>query len=136
MTNAFITGIAGQDGSYLAEFLLAKGYTVFGLDHPQSTPSYEYIQPFRDRLHLIEGDLCDEESLTRALGECKPHEIYNLAAMSFPPASWQQPLFASEITGLGVTRLLEAARKIVPPGAYLSGIIQRDVRWYPGFSPK
>ncbi len=114
MTNAFITGIAGQDGSYLAEFLLAKGYTIFGLDHPQSTPSYEYIQPFRDRLHLIEGDLCDDESLTRALGECKPDEIYNLAAMSFPPASWQQPTFASEITGLGVTRLLEAARKIVP----------------------
>lgn len=114
MATAFITGIAGQDGSYLAEFLLAKGYNVYGLDHPQSTPSYEYIQPFRARLYLIEGDLLDQDSLTRALEESKPDEIYNLAAMSFPPASWQHALFTGEITGLGVTRLLEAARKVAP----------------------
>jgi len=114
LTTALITGIAGQDGSYLAELLLQKGYVVVGLDHPKSTVTYEYLKPIREKIYLREGDLCDQQSLEAVLEECRPSEVYNLAAISFPPISWKKPELTGQITALGVVRLLEAIRKIVP----------------------
>jgi GDPmannose 4,6-dehydratase len=108
---ALITGITGQDGSYLAELLLEKGYEVHGLVRRASTESFQRIQHIRDRLVLHSGDLLDQRSLVDALRETEPDEIYNLAAMSFVPASWAQPTLTAEFTGVGVTRLLEAIRE-------------------------
>jgi GDPmannose 4,6-dehydratase len=108
---ALITGITGQDGSYLAELLLEKGYEVHGLVRRASTESFQRIQHIRDRLVLHSGDLLDQRSLVDALKETQPDEIYNLAAMSFVPASWAQPTLTAEFTGVGVTRLLEAVRE-------------------------
>ena len=107
---ALITGITGQDGSYLAELLLDKGYEVFGLVRRSSTVNFERIYHIQERLRLISGDLLDQNSLMFAMHEAEPHEVYNLGAQSFVPASWEQPLLTGEITGLGVTRLLEAIR--------------------------
>jgi GDPmannose 4,6-dehydratase len=111
---ALITGITGQDGSYLAEFLLARGYEVHGMVRRTSSDRLERIAHLLDRLKLHEGDLLDQLSLVRLLDKVRPHELYNLAAQSFVPASFQQPLLTAELTALGVTRLLEAVRHVDP----------------------
>ena len=111
---ALITGITGQDGSYLAEFLLEKGYDVIGLVRRTSTVTFTRIHHIQDRLTLISGDLLDQGSLIATLRDYRPHEVYNLAAQSFVPASWLQPVFTGEVTALGVTRVLEAIRTVDP----------------------
>ncbi len=111
---ALITGITGQDGSYLAELLLAEGYHVFGLVRRSSSTNFERIGHIQDRLTLLSGDLMDESSLINVLKACRPSEVYNLAAQSFVHASWQQPVLTAEATALGVTRLLDAIRTIDP----------------------
>jgi len=114
MRRALITGITGQDGSYLAELLLDKGYHVSGIVRRTSTDQLERIAHLQDRLQLIQGDLLDEASLWAAVEESRPDEVYNLAAQSFVPTSWNQPLLTGEFTALGVTRLLEAVRRWNP----------------------
>jgi GDPmannose 4,6-dehydratase len=114
MPTALITGITGQDGSYLAEFLLEKGYEVIGLVRRTSTVSFQRIQHIQKRLNLVSGDLLDQSSLVAVLHEHRPQEIYNLAAQSFVPTSWSQPVFTGQVTALGVTRLLEAIRQVDP----------------------
>ena len=111
---ALITGITGQDGSYLSELLLEQGYEVFGLTRRLSTSNYWRIAHLLDRLTLIPGDLLDQLSLIRALERIKPTELYNLAAMSFVPASWDQPMLTGEFNSQGVTRVLEAVRVVDP----------------------
>jgi GDPmannose 4,6-dehydratase len=111
---ALITGITGQDGSYLAELLLEKGYDVFGMTRRASTENVERIAHLTDRITLIQGDLLDPHSLVSALRTSEPHEVYNLAAQSFVPTSWNQPVLTAEFTGVGVTRLLEAIRTVDP----------------------
>jgi GDPmannose 4,6-dehydratase len=108
---ALITGITGQDGSYLAEFLLERGYRVVGMTRRSSTATVERISHLAGRLELIQGDLLDQASLVAALEEVRPDEVYNLAAQSFVPTSWNQPVLTGEFTGLGVTRMLEAIRQ-------------------------
>lgn len=112
--NALITGITGQDGSYLAEFLLEKNYRVFGLVRRSSTINFERIAHLQDRIELIPGDLLDPSSLMAALEHSEPQEVYNLASQSFVPTSWSQPVLTGEFTALGVTRLLEAIRVVNP----------------------
>ena len=107
---ALITGITGQDGSYLAELLLEKDYEVFGLVRRSSTVNFERIGHLQDQIELISGDLLDQKSLVSALQTARPQEVYNLGAQSFVPVSWEQPMLTGEVTGLGVTRLLEAVR--------------------------
>ncbi len=114
MPRALITGITGQDGSYLAELLLDKGYEVWGVVRRASTESYERIEHLRDRLHFAQADLLDQPSLTAALQQAEPDEVYNLAAQSFVPTSWTQPVLTAEFTAVGVTRLLEAIRQVNP----------------------
>ena len=114
MPRALITGITGQDGSYLAELLLDKGYEVWGMVRRASTESYERIEHIRDRLNFVQGDLLDQPSLTEALVQSEPEEVYNLAAQSFVPTSWSQPVLTAEFTAVGVTRLLEAIRQVNP----------------------
>jgi GDPmannose 4,6-dehydratase len=109
---ALITGITGQDGSYLAEFLLEKGYKVFGMVRRASSDHFERITHLQDRIELREGDLLDQLSIITLLHAVEPHEIYNLAAQSFVPTSWEQPILTSEATALGVTRMLEAIRVV------------------------
>ena len=109
---ALITGITGQDGSYLAELLLEKGYTVFGMVRRASKDNCERLEHIRHRLELRQADLLDQLSLIRLLEESRPHEVYNLAAQSFVPTSWSQPVLTAEFTGLGVTRVLEAVRLV------------------------
>src|SRR5881398_3106713 len=109
---ALITGITGQDGSYLAELLLAKGYAVVGVVRRTSHDSYERIGHLLDRVHIVPADLLDQHSLTTVVRDAKPDEIYNLAAQSFVPTSWTQPVLTGEFTALGVTRLLEAVRLV------------------------
>ena len=111
---ALITGITGQDGSYLAELLLDKGYEVFGLTRRLSADNYWRIRGFQDRLTLIPGDLLDQLSLIRVIERVRPAELYNLAAMSFVPASWDQPMLTGEFNSQGVTRVLEAVRAVDP----------------------
>ena len=111
---ALITGITGQDGSYLAEFLLAKGYEVHGMVRRSSTDTFERIAPIRDRLTLHQADLLDQLSIVTLMQEIRPQEVYNLAAQSFVPTSWLQPLLTGEFTALGVTRVLEAIRLVDP----------------------
>jgi GDPmannose 4,6-dehydratase len=111
---ALITGVTGQDGSYLAELLLEKGYEVFGMTRRASTENVERIAHLTDRITLIQGDLLDPHSLVAALREAKPAEVYNLAAQSFVPTSWNQPVLTAEFTAVGVTRLLEAIRTVDP----------------------
>lgn len=115
---AIITGITGQDGSYLAELLLDKGYTVFGMVRRSSTENFARIEHLRDRMTLLQGDLLDPTSLEKVLRTSKPDEIYNLAAQSFVPASWEQPILTGEFTGLGVARLLEAMRSVSPEARF------------------
>ena len=119
MKTALITGITGQDGTYLAEHLIGLGYKVCGLIRGQNNPKAEAVQRLIPNLELIEGDLLDQSSLIAALEVTQPDEVYNLGAISFVPLSWRQPVLTSEITGLGVTRLLEAVR-----------IVNRDIRFY------
>ncbi len=109
---ALITGITGQDGSYLAEFLLEKGYDVFGMVRCASTDSLERIQHILNKVSIVEGDLLDQNSLNNLMYDIQPDEVYNLAAQSFVPSSWKQPILTSEITALGVTRVLEAIRAV------------------------
>ncbi len=111
---ALITGITGQDGSYLADFLLAKGYEVWGMVRRNSTENFERIEHIRDKLILRQADLLDQLSLIEIIDECRPDEIYNLAAQSFVPTSWAQPILTGEFDALGVTRMLEAIRHIDP----------------------
>ncbi len=111
---ALITGITGQDGSYLAEFLLSKGYDVIGMVRRTSTLNFTRIEHIQDRLTLVQGDLLDQSSLIDILREYQPDEVYNLAAQSFVPTSWNQPVLTAEATALGVTRMLEAIRKTNP----------------------
>ncbi|KKN18900.1 hypothetical protein LCGC14_0951200 [marine sediment metagenome] len=118
MKKALITGITGQDGSYLAEFLLKKNYKVFGMVRRSSHYSYERIEHILDDIEIVPGDLLDQSSMEIVIKETKPDEVYNLAAMSFVPTSWKQPIFTSETTGLGVTRLLEAVRLVRPSARF------------------
>ncbi len=114
MPTALITGITGQDGSYLSEFLLQKGYRVVGMVRRASTHNYERIQHLLDKITIVQGDLHDQGSLLSLLEEYKPDEVYNLAAQSFVPTSWSQPALTGEVTALGVTRMLEAIRYVNP----------------------
>ncbi len=118
MRRALITGITGQDGSYLADFLLEQGYEVHGMVRRSSTERFERIEHIRDRVTLHQGDLLDHRSLVDALRASSPDEIYNLAAMSYVAASWVQPTLTAEFTGTGVTRLLEAMREVCPEARF------------------
>jgi GDPmannose 4,6-dehydratase len=114
MKRALITGVTGQDGSYLAEFLLEKNYKVFGLTRRTSTVNNERIAHIQEKIELLQGDLLDQSSLTEAILKSEPDEVYNLAAQSFVKTSWNQPVLTGEFTALGVTRMLEAIRSINP----------------------
>lgn len=116
---ALITGITGQDGSYLAEFLLEKGYQVIGMVRRSSTEPYERIRHIRDKVTLVQADLLDQLSIINLIEEHKPEEVYNLAAQSFVPASWGQPVLTGEFDALGVTRVLEAIR-----------LVNKDIKFY------
>jgi GDPmannose 4,6-dehydratase len=118
MPTALITGVTGQDGSYLAELLLSKGYRVVGVVRRSSTTPYERIAHLVDRVELISADLLDQHSLVEAIAACAPDEIYNLAAQSFVQTSWTQPVLTGEFTALGVTRMLEAMRRVAPKARY------------------
>lgn len=118
LKTALITGITGQDGSYLAELLLAKGYRVVGVVRRSSTTPYERIAHLVDRIELVSADLLDQTSLTDVVHETQPDEIYNLAAQSFVQTSWAQPVLTGEFTALGVTRMLEAMRKAAPKSRF------------------
>lgn len=115
---ALITGVTGQDGSYLAEFLLEKGYEVYGMLRRSSTETFERIAHIKDRIKFVQADLLDELSLIKALEISQPDEIYNLAAMSFVPTSWQQPVLTGEFTGIGVIKILEAMRLVAPKARF------------------
>ncbi|MBI1803906.1 MAG: GDP-mannose 4,6-dehydratase [Ignavibacteriae bacterium] len=119
MKHALITGITGQDGSYLAEFLLSKGYKVFGTVRRSSSENFERIEHLRTKLHLLQADLLDQLSLIEAIKEAEPQEIYNLAAQSFVPTSWSQPSLTGEFTAIGVTKMLEAIK-----------LVNRKIRFY------
>ncbi len=112
--SALITGITGQDGSYLAELLLSKGYKVYGMVRRSSVEKFDRIEHIRDQIELIQGDLLDQYSLISALKQAKPREVYNLAAQSFVPTSWAQPVLTAEFTAIGVTRMLESIRLVDP----------------------
>ena len=126
--SALITGITGQDGSYLAELLLEKGYDVHGMVRRASTEKFERIEHIRDRITLHQGDLLDQRSLVDTLRASQPDEIYNLAAMSFVAVSWIQPTLTAEFTGVGVTRMLEAMREVCPQARFYQASLERDVR--------
>lgn len=115
---ALITGITGQDGSYLAELLLDKGYEVHGMVRRLSSENHHRLEPIRDRIAIHTGDLLDQRSLGDVMRACEPDEIYNLAAMSFVGASWNQPTLTAEFTGVGVTRMLEAMREVCPEARF------------------
>jgi len=118
MKRALITGITGQDGSYLAELLLDKGYEVYGLTRRTSTTNYARLGGIVEKIKLVSGDLLDQYSLSQAISEVQPDEIYNLAAQSFVKTSWEQPVFTGESTGLGVTRMLDAMRMSKPDAKF------------------
>ena len=118
MPKALITGVTGQDGSYLAELLLAKGYEVVGMVRRTSHHSYERIEHLLDRVEIVAADLLDQHSLTQVLQETRPDEVYNLAAQSYVPTSWTQPVLTGEFTALGVTRILEAIRLVHPSARF------------------
>ncbi len=114
MKNALITGVTGQDGSYLAEFLLSKGYNVYGMVRRSSTETFERIGHIQNNITIVQGDLTDQSSLDEAIKETQADEVYNLAAQSFVATSWNQPVLTSDVTGTGVTKILEAIRKHKP----------------------
>jgi len=115
---ALITGVTGQDGSYLAELLLGKGYRVCGMVRRASTENFQRIEHLRDRLELHQADLLDQTSIAAVLDKVRPDEVYNLAAMSFVPTSWHQPVLTAEFTAVGVTRLLDALRQVCPAARF------------------
>lgn len=115
---ALITGITGQDGSYLAELLIGKGYDVYGMVRRASVERFDRVEHLRDSLHFVQGDLTDQSSLDEAVKAIEPDEVYNLAAQSFVPTSWNQPTLTGEMTGLGATRLLESIRKFSPKARF------------------
>ena len=115
---ALITGITGQDGSYLSELLLEKGYEVYGMVRRASVERFDRIAHIQDRVNLVQGDLTDQSSLDEAVKTIQPDEVYNLAAQSFVPTSWNQPTLTGEVTGIGTTRLLESVRKIKPDARF------------------
>src|SRR3989338_1768967 len=115
---ALVLGVTGQDGSYLAEFLLEKGYKVYGVVRRSSTEKFDRISHIMDKITLLQGDLLDQYSLIEAVRTANPDEVYNLAAQSFVPTSWNQPVLTGEFTALGVTRLLEAIRQIKPKAKF------------------
>jgi GDPmannose 4,6-dehydratase len=115
---ALITGVTGQDGSYLAEFLLAKGYEVHGMVRRSSEEKFERVNHLRGRLQIHQGDLLDQYSLSALMSKIRPHEVYNLAAQSFIPTSWGQPVLTGEFTALGVTRMLESIRHTLPEARF------------------
>ena len=115
---ALITGITGQDGSYLAEYLLNQGYQVYGMLRRSSTDNLERIEHIKNEIEFVQADLLDQASLDKALEESSPDEIYNLAAQSFVPTSWSQPVLTGEFTGLGVMRVLESMRKVCPEAKF------------------
>jgi len=119
MRTALITGVTGQDGSYLADFLLDKGYRVVGMVRRSSTENFERIEHLRDRIEIRQADLLDQLSLINLLRDVRPQEVYNLASQSFVPTSWEQPVLTGEFTALGVTRMLEAVR-----------LVDREIRFY------
>jgi GDPmannose 4,6-dehydratase len=121
MKRAMISGITGRDGSYLAELLLEKGYEVYGMVRRSSVERFERIQHIQERIKLIQGDLTDQSSLDEAMRTVAPDEVYNLGAQSFVPTSWNQPVLTADITGLGVTRILEAIRKHKPDTKFYQG---------------
>src|SRR5919106_2739145 len=118
MKKALITGITGQDGSYLGEYLLDQGYTVYGMVRRSSSQRFDRIRHILDRVELIEGDLTDQSSLDDAIKAIAPDEVYNLASQSFVPTSWNQPVLTADVTGTGVTRMLEAIRKHKPDARF------------------
>lgn len=118
MPKALVTGVTGQDGSYLAEYLLAKGYEVAGMVRRTSHHSYERIEHLLDRVQIVAADLLDQHSLTQVIQETRPDEVYNLAAQSYVPTSWSQPVLTGEFTALGVTRILEAVRLVHPSARF------------------
>src|SRR6476619_7113335 len=118
MPKAVITGITGQDGSYLAALLLAKGYEVVGVVRRTSHHSYERIEHLLDRIAIVPADLLDQHSLTMVIQDAQPDEVYNLAAQSYVPTSWSQPVLTGEFTALGVTRILEAVRLAHPTARF------------------
>ncbi len=118
MPKALVTGVTGQDGSYLAELLLSKGYEVAGMVRRTSHHSYERIEHLLDRVQIVAADLLDQHSLTQVLQETRPDEVYNLAAQSYVPTSWTQPVLTGEFTALGVTRILEAIRLVHPTARF------------------
>jgi GDPmannose 4,6-dehydratase len=118
MPKALITGVTGQDGSYLAELLLAKGYQVVGMVRRTSHHSFERLEHLLDRIEIVAADLLDQHSLTEVIRESKPDEVYNLAAQSYVPTSWSQPVLTGEFTALGVTRILEAVRLAHPTARF------------------
>ncbi len=118
MKSALITGVTGQDGSYLAEFLLEKGYKVYGVRRRTSTPNFENVEHIQDQIEWIDGDLNDLSSLIRAVQESQPDEVYNLGAQSFVATSWPQPIATGEITAMGVTNMLEAVRIVKPDAKF------------------
>ena len=136
MKKAFVTGITGQDGAYLAELLLSKGYEVHGLVRRSSTADVNDHRlrwlGVADRVHLVDGDLTDLSGLIRTMKEVMPDEVYNLAAQSFVKSSWQQPLLTGTVTGLGTANMLEAVRLGTARGALLPGVVVGDVRADPG----
>ncbi|HZY83712.1 MAG TPA: GDP-mannose 4,6-dehydratase [Gemmataceae bacterium] len=115
---ALITGITGQDGSYLAELLLEQGYRVCGMVRRASTENFQRIEHLRDRVSLHQADLLDQTSIAAVLDQVRPDEVYNLAAMSFVPTSWAQPVLTAEFTAVGVTRILDAIRQVCPPARF------------------
>ncbi len=115
---ALITGITGQDGSYLAELLLEKGYRVAGVVRRASTENFQRIEHLRDRIELHQADLLDQTSIAAVLAKVRPDEVYNLAAMSFVPTSWSQPVLTAEFTAVGVTRILDAIRQVCPQARF------------------
>jgi len=115
---ALITGVTGQDGSYLAELLLEKGYNVYGIVRRSSLERFDRIEHILDRIEVVQGDLTDQSSLDESVRRIQPHEVYNLASQSFVPTSWNQPVLTGDVTGLGVTRILEALRKHKPDAKF------------------
>lgn len=116
---ALITGVTGQDGSYLAEFLLEKGYEVYGIVRRSSLEKFDRIEAIQEKIRFVEGDLTDQSSLDQAVQQLKPDELYNLAAQSFVPVSWNQPVLTADVTGLGALRVMEAIRKHSPQTKFL-----------------
>lgn len=118
MKKALLTGITGQDGSYMAEFLLTQGYEVYGMVRRASVERFDRILHIQDKIHLVQGDLADQSSLDEAIKQVQPDEVYNLGSQSFVPTSWNQPVLTGDVTGLGVTRILEAVRKHRPQAKF------------------